>query len=450
MTVSVLWFRRDLRLADNPALRAAMAAADQVLALFVVDPVLYRPAGSPRLVFLNGCLRALDAEMGGRLTVLAGRPERVVADVVRRVRANSVHLAADFGPYGAARDARVEQALGDVPMVRTGSPYAVPPGAVAKPDGSGYRVFTPYLRGWYGHGWPDPTPRPRTVAWAPDRGNELPAQPAAPTGQPLPVAGERAGRARWRRFAENLLAGYDRTRDRPGADATSRLSPYLRWGCLHPRTLLADLDDAGRGAQAFARQLAWRDFYADVLWHSPDAARRSLLPRMRQMCVDQGRAADALFAAWAAGRTGYPIVDAGMRQLRAEGWMHNRIRLITASFLVKDLHLDWTRGARHFMHWLVDADLASNQLGWQWVAGTGSEASPFHRVISPLTQARRFDPTGDYVRHHVPELRGVTGGAVHQPWDLPGGPPEGYPGPVVEHVVEAQEALSRYRELRRS
>ena len=448
MTVSVLWFRRDLRLSDNPALRAAMATADQVLGLFVVDPALYEPAGPPRLAFLNRCLRALDTDMDGRLTVLSGRPEVVVPDLVRRVRAVSVHVSADFGPYGAARDARVERALDGVPLVRTGSPYAVPPGTVTKPDGTGYRIFAPYFRGWCAHGWPPPAPRPRAVAWARLRGDGLPTEPAVPADMTLPEGGERAGRTRWRRFAGEPLVDYERVHDRPDLDATSRLSPYLRWGCLHPRTVLAGLDGAGAGVAAFRRQLAWRDFYADVLWYLPDSAHQSVLPGMRRMRTDQGRSSDALFAAWADGRTGYPIVDAGMRQLRTEGWMHNRVRLITASFLVKDLHLDWSRGARHFMRWLVDGDLASNQHGWQWVAGTGSQAAPFHRVFNPVTQGQKFDPAGDYVRRHVPELRQIAGRAVHRPWDLPGGPPDDYPPPVVEHAIERQEALGRYRELR--
>lgn len=454
----MLWFRRDLRLADNPALRAAIDAADEVLALFVWDPVLCGPAGPSRLAFLHGCVRALDADLDGGLVTRTGRPEQVVAQVARSVSANSVHVAADHGPYGRDRDERVARALGDIPLVRTGSAYAVPPGEVGKPDGTAYQMFTPYSRAWAAHAVPAPSPRPRGVRWSRAlRGDRVPDPPPLPTRLCLPPPGERAARALWRGFLSGPIEEYDRTRDRPDLDATSRLSPYLRFGCLHPRTLLADLaegqdDRAGcalvPGAEAFRRQLVWREFYADLLHHRPRVARENLLRRLSALPWDTGRGADELFDAWAAGRTGYPIVDAGMRQLRSEGWMHNRVRLITASFLVKDLHLHWRRGARHFLYWLVDGDLASNQCNWQWVAGTATEAAPFHRVFNPVTQGRKFDRTGDYVRRHVPELRRIDGRAVHEPWALPDGPPQGYPARVVDHTAERDEALRRYRATR--
>ena len=204
---------------------------------------------------------------------------------------------------------------------------------------------------------------------------------------------------------------------------------------MHPRTLLADLGDGG-GAETFRKELAWREFYADVLWHEPRSARTCLNASFAGLEVDTGRAADGHFAAWAEGRTGYPIVDAGMRQLRAEAWVHNRVRMIVASFLVKDLHVDWQRGAREFLRHLVDGDLASNNAGWQWVAGCGTDAAPFYRIFNPVTQGRKFDPDGDYVRRYVPELRPVPGGAVHEPWELPGGPPAGYPDRLVDHAAE--------------
>jgi deoxyribodipyrimidine photo-lyase len=194
--------------------------------------------------------------------------------------------------------------------------------------------------------------------------------------------------------------------------------------------------------------LCWREFYADVLWHRPDTAHQAFLPEMRAMEVATGRGTDERFRAWAEGRTGYPIVDAAMRQLVAEGWMHNRARMIVASFLVKDLHLDWTRGARWFMDHLVDGDLASNQHGWQWVAGTGTDAAPYVRVFNPTSQGERYDPAGDYVRRYVPELRDVAGKAIHRPWDLPGGPPPGYPPRIVDHAEEREEALRRFEAVR--
>ena len=255
-----------------------------------------------------------------------------------------------------------------------------------------------------------------------------------------------AAKARASRFWDRHLDGYDEQRDRPDLDATSRLSPYLKWGCIHPRQLLAKLggSDAER---RFRAELCWREFYADVLHHRPESARRALDPTTAAIQVD-GPGTASRFRAWAEGRTGYPIIDAGMRQLLAEGWMHNRVRMLTASFLVKDLHLDWTRGARHFMAHLVDGDLASNQHGWQWVAGTGTDASPWFRVFNPVTQGERFDPDGAYVRRWVPELADVPTRWAHRPWEAPDAVPDGYPEPIVDHAEERQEALRRYDVVR--
>jgi deoxyribodipyrimidine photo-lyase len=204
----------------------------------------------------------------------------------------------------------------------------------------------------------------------------------------------------------------------------------------------------GDAAERYRTELAWREFYADVLYHAPDSARKNHDRRFDALTVDEGVEAQRLFAAWCDGRTGYPIVDAGMRQLRAEAWMHNRVRMIVASFLVKDLHLPWWWGARHFMRHLVDGDLASNQHGWQWVAGSGTDAAPYFRIFNPTTQGERFDPDGDYVRRYVPELRGITGKRVHRPWTLSDAPPGGYPGPVVDHAAERADALARYDRIK--
>jgi deoxyribodipyrimidine photo-lyase len=280
--------------------------------------------------------------------------------------------------------------------------------------------------------------------------------PPAPDldGVRLPPAGEAAARAAWRRFLDERLAGYGDTRDRPDTEGTSRLSAHLKYGTVHPRTLLADLaraqsDGARREhVRRFADELAWREFYADVLWHRPETAHQAFDERMGRLEYDTGADADARFGAWAAGRTGYPIVDAGMRQLLGEAWVHNRVRMIVASFLTKDLHVDWERGARWFLQHLVDGDLASNHHGWQWVAGTGTDASPYHRVFNPVKQGRDHDPDGSYVRRWVPELRDVPTRYVHEPWTAPGGVPAGYPEPIVEHAAEREVALARYARLR--
>lgn len=448
MTIRVMWFRRDLRLADNPALCAAAQGSDEVVGLFVLDPRLWEPAGPARRAYLLRSLDALDRSLGGRLLVRLGRPEQEVPLVTRASGADEVHVAADYGPYGRVRDERVAKALAETgaALVRTGSPYAVAPGRVRKADGSAYRVFSPFYRAWRAHGWRAPAHRPTSVPWLRPADGQVPAEPDL-GGLVLPAAGEEAALGRWGAFRATALRSYDTDRNRPDLDGTSRLSVHLKYGEVHPRTLLADLG-VGAGAERFRQELAWREFYADVLWREPASAREYLRPEVGRMAYDSGPEADRAFAAWAEGRTGFPLVDAGMRQLRAEGWLHNRVRMVTASFLVKDLHLDWRRGARHFLHWLRDGDLASNNHGWQWVAGSGTDAAPYVRVFNPVRQGRRFDPSGDYVRRYVPELRDVGGDAVHEPWTLPDGLPTGYPERIVDHAEERAESLRRYGALR--
>jgi deoxyribodipyrimidine photo-lyase len=259
----------------------------------------------------------------------------------------------------------------------------------------------------------------------------------------LPEAGEAAARARWQHYRRTQLPGYGEQRNRPDLDGTSRLSVYLKYGNIHPRTLLADL---GRADEPFRRELGFREFYASVLFHFPDSAREYFRPELERMTYAPPDS--PALAAWKQGRTGYPIVDAGMRQLLAQAWMHNRVRMIVASFLVKDLHVDWREGARYFMQHLVDGDLASNNHGWQWVAGSGTDPAPFFRVFNPVTQGQKFDPDGEYVRRFVPELRGIPGKAVHTPWELPGGSPDGYPDRIVDHATERRRALAAFEALR--
>jgi deoxyribodipyrimidine photo-lyase len=456
---ALLWFRRDLRTSDHPALLAAADRADDVLGVFVLDEDLLKPAGAARRVFMYDCLRALDEELSGRLLVVHGQPTQVLPALARSVGAASVHVSADCGPYGRSRDEAVVEALAvdGVEFVRTGSPYAVTPGQVLKKDGTPFRVFTPFYRAWVERGWRGPADSDaRAARWLDPKDRDggptavrIPKE-AAPKGVDLPTAGEQAAARTWQRFRAERLADYREARDRPDLPGSSRISPYLRWGCVHPRTLLADLaEESGDGAETFRSELAWREFHADVLWHQPRAARHNYDRRFDGVEYESGKGADEAFEAWCAGRTGYPVVDAGMRQLLAEGWMHNRVRMVVASFLVKDLHLPWWRGARHFMRHLVDGDLASNQLNWQWVAGCGTDAAPYFRVFNPVAQGVKFDPDGGYVRKYVPELRDVEGRGVHEPWKLPDGPPNGYPEPIVEHAHERQVALDRYGAITR-
>lgn len=444
MATALLWFRRDLRLSDNPALVEAVRSSDDVVGAFCLDPALLGPAGDARRSLLLRCLAALDGSMDGNLVVRSGDPTDVIPALAVEVGAASVHLAEDFGPYGRRRDEAVaERVVGaGMELVRTGSPYAVPPGSIASKAGSPYKVFTPFSRAWRDHGWPRPVDRPSAIAWRRVAGEPIPDPPAMP-GVDLPTAGEVVARAQLDRFLRSGVHDYDEARNAPGADATSRLSPHLRWGTIHPRQVLDRLGSS-RAEQTFATELCWREFYADVLFHRPESARESMDEAVGSMPWDHGMAADELFDAWAEGRTGYPIVDAGMRQLLGEGWMHNRVRMITASFLVKDLHLEWQRGARWFLQHLVDGDLASNQHGWQWAAGTGTDAAPFFRIFNPTTQGERFDPDGTYVRRWVPELAGVPARWVHRPSEAPDGLPAGYPAPVVDHAEERAESLRRY------
>lgn len=448
---TIHWFRRDLRLADNPALVAAVDEArradDEVVPLFVVDPALWASAGTPRLAYLARSLGALDEALDGRLVVRRGRPADVVPDVAREVEAPAVHVTAATEPFGRRRDDAVARALGDdVPLVATGSPYAVAPGRLRTQQGTPYEVFTPFRRAWLDHGWSAPAPRPRSVPWATLRGDGLPDEPE--TTVRLPEAGEAAARRRWSEFVHDGLATYGHDRDRPDLDGTSTMSVPLKYGELHPRTLLADLTGGSAPVATYRSELAWREFHADVLWHRPDAARRSLRDVVPEDSWAQGPEADAAFEAWAHGRTGYPLVDAGMRQLREIGWMHNRVRMVTASFLVKDLHLRWQQGADHFLAWLVDGDVPQNQLNWQWVAGTGRDAAPYFRVFNPVLQGKKFDPDGAYVRRWVPELRDVPGAAVHEPWRLPSGAAPDYPARLVDHAAEREVALEAFGRMR--
>ncbi len=468
---AVVWFRRDLRLSDHPALLAATGSDGRsgpgprrVVPLFVVDPALWEPSGGPRRAWLVRSMRALDEALGGGLVVRRGDPAQVVAEVAREAGADEVHVSADYGPYGRRRDAAVAEALqaAGARLVATGSPYAVGPGTVRNGSGEAYKVFSPFARAWLRTGWSEPAApadgSAGEVAWHRVPGREWPEAPDLGTTV-LPPVGETAAHERWEEFLDERVTGYAGARDRPAVAGTSAMSAHLKYGEVHPRTLLADLGRLlgdGRLAQSsresletYRNELAWREFYADVLWHHPGSARDYLRPQlaaMRHDDVSSGTGAERL-RAWQEGRTGFPFVDAGMRQLRAEAWVHNRVRMVVASFLVKDLHVEWQHGARFFMQMLRDGDLASNQHGWQWVAGTGTDAAPYFRVFNPVTQGQKFDPDGEYVRRYVPELAHLPGGAAHTPWEVEDGYAHGYPQRVVDHAAERLEALARLGEV---
>jgi deoxyribodipyrimidine photo-lyase len=454
--VAIWWVRRDFRLSDNPALHTAIDDGEAVLPLFVLDPVLLNSAGEARRGWLFAALRVLDHDLraagGPGLSVVPGRPTEVVRHVAKASGAHRVHIAADFAPYGRLRDQRVADALGavDIELIRTGSPYAVAPGTLKNQSGEPFQVFTPFHRAWLAHGVHEPAPlvRPNDVDWL--RAADS-VRPEDPDKNLLSLVGERPATQAWRSWLRRDSAGvadYAKLHDFPGFDATSHLSIALRWGHLHPRTVLHDLGSLrSQGAAALRRQIAWRDFFADVLFHRPEAVREPIRREFREMQTDDPdriESAAERLKAWQEGQTGYPLVDGGMRQLRSEGWMHNRVRMVVASFLIKDLHIGWWHGACWFMRHLRDGDIAQNQLNWQWVAGSGTDAAPYFRIFNPTSQAEKFDADGNYIRRYVPELADLPIEHLHQPWTAPEGVPNGYPEPIVDHAVERKEALDRY------
>ncbi|RFZ02593.1 Deoxyribodipyrimidine photo-lyase [Mycobacterium marinum] len=446
MTRALLWFRRDLRLGDHPALAAA-ADSEEVLACFVVDPRLEASAGLRRLQFLGDSLRQLNDALQGRLLVTRDRPEQRIPLIAKAIDASSVHVTGDFAPFGRRRDERVAAGLGRVPLVATGSPYLVSPGRVVKNDGSPYQVFTPFFHKWQDARWRAPAGTgPGSACWLDPAQTDIEQCEIPDPGTELDLAaGEAAAIREWTAFRTAKLDRYEHDRDRPDIEGTSRMSAHLKFGTIHPRTMVAGMDLTGTGARSYLRELAFRDFYGAVLHHWPASAWHNWNSNFDGIVTDTDADARRLFECWKAGETGYPLVDAGMRQLRETGFMHNRVRMIAASFLVKDLHLPWQWGAAWFLDQLTDGDLASNQHGWQWSAGCGTDAAPYFRIFNPSAQAEKFDPAGDYIRRWVPELRDVDN--VHRIQRRGGPCPSTYPAPIVDHGTERAEALRRYHDI---
>ena len=426
MSVAIVLFTRDLRVHHHAALTAATREHERVVPLFVLDEVLLRDAGTPnRMAFLLDSLRALRAslrELGGDLVIRRGDVGMEATRIASTVGAKMLFVGDDVSPNAQRRLRRLREQLG----VRVESTVTVvAPGELVPEGRDHYRVFTPYWRRWRGEprapvlDAPSRVTLPTLDAGRMPELSELVAERPSPN---LPKGGEREGRRRLERWLADGAADYEALRDDLAADATSRLSPYLHFGCIAANEVVAR---AGNGE--FVRQLCWRDFYAQLLAANPHTTRDDLRPRERPWNDDAEG-----FARWRAGHTGVPIVDAAMRQLHAEGWMHNRARLIVAAFLTKTLGLDWRHGARAFTELLVDADVANNVGNWQWVAGTGVDPRP-NRLFNPLAQAKRRDPNGDYVRRYVPELSELPGAAVHEPWraSLTRVAPE-YPAPLAD------------------
>ena len=445
-TRSIVWFRRDLRISDHPALVAALSESDEIVPVFIIDSKLIERTGSNGLAYLAQSLQHLDASLDKKLQVIAGQPIDVLKKLQEKYNAQSVHISAEYEPVSAAQDVEIEKS--GIKLVRTGSAYAVAPGRVLKPsDQTPYRVYTPFYRAWLTHGWRKPEQKPKSIAAVtPDSDSRQFPDWKVPTGVSITEAGEAAANERFKHFQKIGLDNYDEARNLAGIDGTSKMSAHLTWGEIHPRTLLAPLGQS-KAHEVFRKEIAWREFYADVLFNNPHTETDYYAPQFAKMRYDKP---GKQFKAWCEGNTGYPFVDAAMRQLLAEGWMHNRTRMVVASFLVKDLHLEWQLGERFFREHLVDYDVASNAHGWQWTAGCGTDASPYYRVFNPVEQGKRFDENGNYVRKYVPELAHLKGIEIHEPWDVLDGYLKDYPQPIVNHATERLESLARLDEIKAS
>ena len=465
MTSAIWWIRRDLRLGDNPALQAALQGADQLIPLFILDPRLLKPPAQPRKAFLFAGLRRLDADLrrlGSRLVVRSGEPLEVLRQVVAASGAGRVFAVEDYSPYALQRDECIAQAL---PLLLSPGVTIRHPASVVKVDGSPYTVYTPFSKAWKAlslplvSATPGVLPPPASLPPSGDLSSE-----ALPESEPpwFFLPGEAEALRRLERFCSGPIYAYAGDRNRLDLDGTSALSPYLRFGMLSPRQALAAglsarsaIDDAGaqKSADTWINELIWHEFYTAILYHFPEVLKTAFNPSLRS--IPWREAPDDLDA-WQSGLTGYPVVDAGMRQLAATGWMHNRARMLAASLLVKDLLLNWQQGERWFMRMLVDGDPASNNGGWQWTAGVGTDAAPYFRIFNPVLQGLNFDPKGAYVRRWLPELANVPDEWVHRPWEMPldvqhrNGfrPGKDYPLPIVDHAFARGRALQAYQASR--
>ncbi|MBZ0284296.1 MAG: DNA photolyase family protein [Anaerolineae bacterium] len=478
------WFRRDLRLTDNTALHAANETGAPIIPVFIFDPaIIESPQISlPRLGFLLKGLEALDQslrERGSRLMIRRGDPRTILPELVQQFGAVAVYCNRDVTPFAQRRDAEVEAALG-VPLHSYDDVFLLPPGSVMKAEHAPYTVFTPFKSKWLTIPKPEMTQTPLQFWRGEGESSTVPilADFGKTLSMPLPDAGETEAERRLQTFLSKPIEDYVEERNRldaaPDDDTlhgSSFLSPYLRLGMLSPRqaywgawekykeltanpfpswrgepktdtfVFLPDPRSAQESVKAWVSELIWRDFYGHILFHFPHVLKGSFRPAYDR--VAWRNAPDDL-AAWKAGMTGYPVVDAAMHQLAAMGWMPNRARMIVASFLTKDLLIHWREGERHFMNLLIDGDPAANNGGWQWSAGTGTDAQPYFRVFNPVSQGEKFDPDGAYVRRWIPELRDVPTKFIHTP-HLMDKPPTGYPAPIVEHRMARERALTAFK-----
>lgn len=467
--MNIVWLRRDLRLHDHAALNAALDAGGPVQPIFIFDTDILKRFNNQedaRLAFLADTLCALDAELqrrGGRLWVFHGRPQEIIPALK-----SPVFAAEDFEPGTIARDKEVGK---NCTLTLVLDHLIAHPAEIKKDDGTPYKVFTPYSRGWYAAFKPQWVEERKVI----DKGRyhtsaaPLPtlslAQGPAHLQEQIgyryrPLKEWPAGDApkRLQHFERTILAGYKTSRDFMATDGTSRLSPYLRFGLVSIRECYrmaaAQLPESPphrkefgpeppSSARKWIAELIWREFYAMILTHFPETVHLEFQPATRGLKWQND---PGLIAAWKEGRTGYPVVDAAMRQLLTTGWMHNRARMIVASFFTKDLLSDWRIGEEHFAQYLMDYELASNVGGWQWAASTGTDAQPYFRIFNPKLQSQRFDPSGDYIRHYVPELKALNAAEIHAPSPLLA---SGYPAPIVEHAAVKEKAIALFKSATR-
>ncbi len=459
--VIVHWFRRDLLTSDNTALAAAARDGDRVVPVFVLDDHYANDpnVGPARFRFLRESLEDLERSLGkagGRLILRPGPASRALPEIIRETGAGAVYANLEIGPYPEARDREARAAVEEIGATFRlfGDALSVEPDAIATAGGAPFTVYTPFSRKWLvaekRAAQPAPgrldTPPLRSVPIARVRAwRDLP-----PRGAGVPRGGEAEASRLLERFAAEAAGRYAEDRSFPARVGTSRLSPHLHFGTSSPRRVLAG---AG-GSSKFALELAWRDFFHHLLFHFPNVAQESFRPEFRDF---PWRDPGAALVAWKEGRTGYPFVDAGMRELSGTHWMHNRARMAVASFLTKDLHADWRIGEKWFEHELADADLANNNGGWQWAAGTGADAAPYFRILNPVLQSKRFDPKGEYIRRFVPELANVPDAKIHEPWTMTALEQSrancrigiDYPAPIVDHARERETALRLFESVRK-
>lgn len=458
MTVNIWWIRRDLRLADNQALMAALSAGEQVVPAFIIDPSLVNSpmVGEKRRAFLWAGLKKLDEDLrakGSYLVVRCGQPREALATLWEETQANFIFAEEDYTPYARRRDHLVQEQL---PFKRVKGLTVHHPSGIAKADGNPYRVYSPFRRAWLAkprgkllYSAPSAIPTPAGIA------SEAISEPETQLVYP---AGSTHAQQALQTFLNQHIYDYESARNIPGRAGTSSLSHYLRWGMISAQQAVVSACQAMQtapgklsrdSAETWLHELIWREFFMFIMYHYPFARRQSFRANLRNI---QWRNDPDEFTAWCEGRTGYPIVDAGMRQLAQTGWMHNRVRMITASFLVKDLLIDWRWGERWFMQHLLDGDLAVNNGNWQWVAGTGTDAAPYFRVFNPTTQSKKFDPAGTYIRHWIPELQNVPQKYIHDPSTMPQAVQQSsgclvgqdYPPPIVNHKFARQRTLETY------